>query len=122
MKLRMSDIFPITQQDCDVWSVRWPKFRNIRLVDNKIQLVNTVFGTLGLDQAGFGIELINGEHSVLWMSQNDWAEDSDGTYSEHLQDMYTISSMVFRDQKDAELLQDHLEKRLVWRQLSTAAI
>jgi len=122
MKLHMSDIFPITQQDCDVWSVRWPGFRNIRLVDNKIQLVNTVFGTLGLDQAGFGIELINGEHSVLWMSQNDWAEDSDGTYSEHLQDMYTISSMVFCDQKDAELLQDHLKKRLVWRRLSTPVI
>ena len=92
------------------------------MVDQKIQLINLVFGKFGLHQVGFGVELVNGEHSVLWMSWHEWAGDPSGSYSEHLQDMYTISCLVFRNQQDAELLQDHLEKRLVWRQLSTAAI
>ena len=110
-----TDTFPI-QRHPDGWCVTWPGFQDIRRVEPKHKLADLVFGTMGVDQVAFGIGLEGGDSEYVWIQSQDWAEQSHQAH--YFQDRYVITGVLFDSEQPATELQDYLEKRLMWRQLS----
>jgi len=107
-----TDTFPITQQH-NGWLVSWPGFRNISRVENKHKLADLIFDSIGAKEVRFGVRLVDGGTEFLHIRSVDWA------LKDALLDQYDITGVLFDSEQLAQWLQDYLEKRLMWRRLST---
>ena len=110
-----TDTFPI-QSLSEGWCVTWPGFRDIRRVESKHKLADLVFDIMSVNQAAFGIGLEGGDSEYVWIRSWDWADQSHQAH--YLQDRYVITGVIFEHRAQAAELQNYLEKRLMWRQLS----
>lgn len=108
--------FPVTQKH-NGWFVSWPGFRDIRRFENKQKLADLIFESQGVEEVRFGVSTVGGATEFLHIRFNDWAECRSGSMDDML-DRYEITGVLFDTQESAEWLQDHFEKRLMWRQLS----
>lgn len=95
--------------------VHWPTFKNIRDVDTRIKLLDILFREVKCFEVGLGLLLQGGDMDTLWINFNAWAQHSNHSYSEYLQDMYEIRGVVFRNKNEAEKFQDILEKKYIWK-------
>jgi len=102
-----------TERDNHV--VHWPTFKNIRDVDTRIKLLDISFGEVQCFEVGLGLLLQGGDLDTLWIKFSAWAQDTNHSYSEYLQDMYEIRAVVFRDKTEAIKFQDILEKKYIWK-------
>ena len=110
------DHFPIFRAR-DGWLVSWPEFRNISRVENKQKLADLIFDSIGAQEARFGVRFKDGETKFLHIRSSDWhAPGADCL--DNLLDQYDITGVLFDSEQPATELQDYLEKRLMWRQLS----
>ena len=115
----MSQSFPIIQQH-NGWLVSWPDFRDIRRVENKQKLADLIFDSIGAEEARFGVRFKDGETKFLHIRSVDWhAPGAD--HLDNLLDQYDITGVLFDSEQPARWLQDYLEKRLMWKQLSQKA-
>jgi hypothetical protein len=111
-----TDTFPIIQQH-NGWLVSWPGFRNIRHVESKQKLADLIFDSIGAQEARFGVRFKDGETKFLHIRSVDWHAPGAGCLDDLL-DRYEITGVLFDSEQPATELQDYLEKRLMWRQLS----
>lgn len=112
-----ADPFPITQHR-NGWLISWPGFRDIRQVENKQKLADLIFENIGVEQARFSVRLAGGDTEFLHIHFNDWAADRSGRLSAMVQEMYEVTGVLFDTESSAQWLQDHFEKKLIWKQLS----
>ncbi len=108
--------FPITQQR-NGWLVTWPS-SDIRRIENKQRLADLIFDSLGLEEIRLGVQLNSGETEYLHIHFNDWIAAHRGSRLDDMLDQYVITGVLFDSESSARWLQDYLEKRLMWRQLS----
>ena len=113
----ISQSFLITQQH-NGWLVSWPGFRNISRVENKQKLADLIFDSIGAKEVRFGVRLVDGRTEFLHIRSIDWAAAHLGSHLDNLLDQYDITGVLFDSEQSATELQDYLEKRLMWRQLS----
>lgn len=106
--------FVITEYDKFV-TVTWPTFENIREVDTKNKLADIVFKESKAYEVGFVVELNNKEHDVLWINVEIHYLKND--YVEYLLDMYSVKGVAFRSKAEAEIIQEWLEKKYIWKLL-----
>ena len=111
------DHFPIFRAH-DGWLVSWPDFRNISRVENKQKLADLIFDSIGAEEVRFGVRLVDGRTEFLHIRSIDWAAAHLGSHLDNLLDQYDITGVLFDSKQPATELQDYLEKRLMWRQLS----
>ncbi len=108
--------FPIAQQR-NGWLVTWPG-SDIRRIENKQRLADLIFDSLGLEEIRFGVQLNSGETEYLHIHFNDWIVSHRGSRLDDMLDQYVITGVLFDSESSARWLQNYLEKRLMWRQLS----
>jgi hypothetical protein len=111
-----TDTFPITQQH-NGWLVSWPGFRNISRVENKHKLADLIFDSIGAKEVRFGVRLVDGGTEFLHIRSVDWHSPG-ADHLDNLLDQYDITGVLFDSEQSATELQDYLEKRLMWKQLS----
>ena len=112
-----NSLFELYATERDNHVVHWPTFKNIRDVDTRIKLLDILFGEVKCFEVGLGLLLQGGDMDTLWIKFSAWAQDTNHSYSEYLQDMYEIRAVVFRNKKEAEQFQDILEKKYIWKVL-----
>lgn len=95
--------------------VHWPTFKNIKDADTRLKLLDILFGEVKCFEVGLGILLHGGDLDTLWLDFSVWAQDSNRSYAEYVEDMYEIRAVVFRHKNEAEQFQDILEKKYMWK-------
>jgi len=108
--------FPIVRAH-DGWLVSWPGFRNISRVENKQKLADLIFDSIGAKEVRFGVRLVDGGTEFLHIRSVDWTAPG-ADHLDDLLDRYDITGVLFNSEQPATELQNYLEKRLMWRQLS----
>jgi hypothetical protein len=109
--------FIVNKSTNDNWVVSWPTFRSIRDSVSNIKLLDILFGEMQCYQVGLAILLRGNEYDTLWIDAIVWYQDTKKQYGDYLESMYEIQGVVFREQHEAEKLQDILEKKYIWKVL-----
>jgi hypothetical protein len=109
--------FPITSLQKGKFIVSWPSWDNIRRFETKKLLVDLLFKDMKVKEAGFVLDISDGEIDIMWVDEYWWMRDSTGEYARYLEDMYTIKGVAFNNKDEAIKLQDYLEKKYIWKTL-----
>jgi hypothetical protein len=109
--------FPITSLQKGKFIVSWPSWDNIRRFETKKLLVDLLFKDMKVKEAGFVLDISDGEIDIMWVDEYWWMRDSNGEYARYLEDMYTVKGVAFNNKDEAIKLQDYLEKKYIWKTL-----
>jgi len=101
----------------NTWSVEWPTFKNITDKVTGKKLLTILFEDIKCFHVGIGIKLSGGEMDTLWLDSKLYWQDTEGSYTNYLEDMYEIGGVVFMHKDEALKLQDILEKKYIWKTL-----
>lgn len=96
----------------NLYTVTWSGFHNINGNPTCYNFFKILFEQIKVDEATV---IVNGQH-LLTVSLEVWYTDGE-RYSEWVMSRHYISGAVFREQKQAILLQEELEKRYMWKLL-----
>jgi hypothetical protein len=100
--------------------VLWPKYNNIRDIDPKLRLLDTLFGKLNLYTIGL-VETnwltTKDPYWLTWINVEIWAQDKSGVYAQWVERTFKITGIAFKEIQSAVQFKDILEKTIVWTEL-----
>jgi len=113
----MNSPFILENNSKNIYTVSWPKFGDVRHVDQKIKLMELIFVELGIDnEVGFVIKFSVDELNVMWVKPQSYFFKSE--LDNYVQDFYEIVGVSFRSLNEAEKFKTFLDKKLVWKILN----
>ena len=95
------------------YTVTWPGFHNIHGNPTCYNLLKILFEQIKVDEA---MVLVNGDRTFT-ISSEIWYIGHGEQYSEWLMSRHSILGAVFKEEKQANMLQEELEKRYMWKLL-----
>ena len=113
----MNSPFILHNDHKNIYTVSWPKFADIRHVDQKIKLMELIFTELGINnEIGFVIKFNVEELNVMRIRPESYYFKSE--IDSYMQDFYEVIGVSFKKLNEAEKFKDYLEKKLVWKILN----
>ena len=109
--------FIINDLPDNTWSVEWPTFKNITDKVTGKKLLTILFEDIKCHHVGIGIVLNGGEMDTMWIDSKLYWQDTEGSYTNYLEDMYQIGGVVFIEKDQAVQFQNFLEKKYIWKVL-----
>ena len=113
----MTNLFPITSLQENKYLVSWPRWDSIRQFNTKKLLIEVLFEDMGITEVGFLLSVIDDEMDIMWVNLASGWHYLNGEYARYLEDMYTIKGVAFNSEYEAQMLQDYLEKKYIWKTL-----
>lgn len=110
----MSSPFVI-EQTKKHYTVTWPGFHNINGNPACYNLLKILFDQIKVDSS---MLILNGQNMVT-INNIIWYQGEGERYSEWLMSQYSITGAVFKEERQAIMLQEELEKRYMWKILKT---
>ena len=98
-----------------VFTVSWPTYNDIREVETKIRLLDTLF-KLNMYEVGLVIQYNQDELDIMWINQ--FAFLGHPEIDQYMFDHYQIIGVAFHDVGEAESFKEWLDKKLVWKILN----
>jgi hypothetical protein len=108
----MSSPFVI-EQTTKHYTVTWPGFHNIYGNPACYNLFKILFDQIKVDEA---MIIVNDQHMIT-VNVVIWYQGHGEAYSEWLMSQHSITGAVFKEEKQAIMLQEELEKRYMWKLL-----
>lgn len=101
------------------WTVTWPGFDTV-VADSsrKIStLLEILFDELGLEEAHLCVVLNNGEFDTFTINSTGYAQARRDYLTDYVAGQYQIGGVRFRQEHQARVFLEIMERRLVWRKL-----
>jgi len=95
--------------------VDWPQTIEMIKHIKKTDLFAVIFRTVRSNYAGLAIKLNNNEYDIMWVDSSVWFDRKN--YAEYVRDMYEIVGLAFKNEVEADLCADVMNKELMWRML-----
>lgn len=116
----MSTPYVINDLPNGTYSVTWPGYEYV-LVNNPgkaLRLLEILFEVVGVDEAIIGVQEQGRDvTSYMYISNILWLEDRGRELMAKRLSNYVVPGVRFTDIYQAEKFKDHMEQRLIWRQL-----
>ena len=111
----MHSPFVLTDIKNNLFPVSWPTFHDIREVETKIRLLDTLF-KLNMYEVGLVIKYNQDEVDIMWIHHMSYLGHPE--IDQYMFDHYQIIGVAFHESSEAESFKEWLDKKLVWKILN----